>query len=200
VKPAILFDLDGVLIDTFDMWFHMANAAAREWGEPAISRERFAGCWGQGVAEDVEAFFPRQTLEEVERYYNANVFEHLDRLLVVSGAREVVQSLRDAGCRTCVVTNTPAPMARRLLDRAEITTDRLVGGTDVPRPKPAPDIVLRACEILRAQPGQAVLVGDSRYDREAARAAGVRFVGYRIDGDVRVDQLDRLPELLGVSV
>lgn len=194
-----MFDLDGVLVDTFDMWFEMANVAAREWGYPSISRERFGECWGQGVEQDVEVFFPRHASEKVERYYNANVLDHLDRLAVVPGARTAVRSLHDAGVRIGVVTNTPAPMARRLLERAGIFTDALVGGTDVARPKPAPDIVLRACEVLDVDRRGAVLVGDTHYDREAARAAGVRFVGYRTDGDPRIERLDRLPALLGVA-
>jgi phosphoglycolate phosphatase/AHBA synthesis associated protein len=44
-----------------------------------------------------------------------------------------------------------------------------------------------------------VVVGDSRYDREAARAAGVRFVGFRTDGDERLERLDLLPGLLGIA-
>jgi phosphoglycolate phosphatase/AHBA synthesis associated protein len=196
VKLAVLFDLDGVLVDTFEMWFHMANAAARHWGYPAVSRERFEACWGQGVEEDVETFFPRQTLDEVERYYNANVSAHLDRLVVMEAAPETVRALREAGHKTCVITNTPAPMAGRLLERAGIATDALVGGADVARPKPAPDMVHRACELLGVDSARAVVVGDSRYDREAARAAGVRFVGYRTDGDERIERLDRLADLL----
>jgi phosphoglycolate phosphatase/AHBA synthesis associated protein len=199
VKLAILFDLDGVLVDTFDMWLHMANAATRHWGYPPVTRERFRECWGQGIEADVETFFPRHDVDEVESYYNRNVSEHLERLIVVPGARETVRRLREAGCGACVVTNTPAPMARRLLEQAGIATDALVGGTDVVRPKPAPDIVLRGCELLGAAPSRAVVVGDSRYDREAARAAGVRFVGFRTDGDERLERLDLLPELLGIA-
>lgn len=199
MRLGVLFDLDGVLVDTFDMWFHMANAATRAWGYPAVSRERFEQCWGQGVEADVETFFPGHTLEDVECYYNENVLDHLDRLIVMPGAAETVSWLREAGCKTCVVTNTPAPMAARLLQRAGIETDALVGGTDVPKPKPAPDIVLRACETLDLRPDRAVMVGDSRFDREAAAAARVRFVGYKIDGDERIEQLHELPGLLGLS-
>ena len=55
---AVLFDLDGVLIDSWEVWFRVLNAAAAEWGYAAISRETFAGAWGQGLAADQERFFP----------------------------------------------------------------------------------------------------------------------------------------------
>jgi phosphoglycolate phosphatase/AHBA synthesis associated protein len=88
-----------------------------------------------------------------------------------------------------VITNTPAPVAWDMVRRAGGTPDLVVGGTDVPRPKPAPDMVLRACELLETPTGESLVVGDSRYDREAARAAGTRFAGLGIDGDVRIDRL-----------
>ena len=79
---------------------------------------------------------------------------------------------------------------------AELDPGALVGGTDVPHPKPAPDMVLRACELVGAQPSQAVVVGDSDYDRRAAAAAATRFIGLRTGGDPRLDRLGDLPRLL----
>ena len=65
-----------------------------------------------------------------------------------------------------------------------------------PRPKPAPDIVLRACELLGVAVTDAVVVGDSEFDRRAARAAGARFIGFRCRGDRRIEELDELLELV----
>jgi HAD superfamily hydrolase (TIGR01509 family) len=62
----------------------------------------------------------------------------------------------------------------------------------VPHAKPAPDLLLLACRELGVEPSQAMLIGDSRYDREAAKAAGVRFVGFGIDGDERIERLSEL--------
>jgi len=66
----------------------------------------------------------------------------------------------------------------------------------VPRAKPAPDVVLHALSKLQLDASQAWMVGDSRFDREAAGAAGVFFVGYTIDGDRRVASL---PEILSLT-
>ena len=70
----------------------------------------------------------------------------------------------------------------------------LVGGTDVAHPKPAPDMVIHACFRLGVAPGSAWVVGDTAYDRDAARAAGAHFAGLGIEGEVTLARLgDLLP-------
>jgi phosphoglycolate phosphatase/AHBA synthesis associated protein len=186
---AVLFDLDGVLVDSYQVWFHLLNGAARELGYPPISPEAFQSCWGQGIEADVEKFFHRHSVAEIETYYGDRFGDHLEHLGVVPEVPQVFETLRKRSLRTAVITNTPAPVAWDMVKRAGGTPDLVVGGTDVPRPKPAPDMVLRACELLETPTGESLVVGDSRYDREAARAAGTRFAGLGIDGDVRIDRL-----------
>jgi len=196
-RPAgLLFDLDGVLVDSYEAWFRVQNALARELGRPAISRDAFRAAWGQGVEDDVRAFYPDSTVAEVAAFYDLRFPEHLDHVEVMPGAAELIEELRGRGFPTCVITNTPAPLARRLLGMAEIVPDALVGGTDVPAPKPAPDMVRRGAELLGLDCERVAVIGDSRYDREAARAAGAAFIGFRIDGDRRVETLEEVLELL----
>ena len=194
---ALLFDLDGVLVETYGVWHAVINAFARERGYPPISDEAMQASWGQGVDADARTFFPGTSVAELEGFYNSRFADHLDGLSVMPGASRVTGRIRAAGVPTAVVTNTPAPLARDLLRRAGVEPDVLVGGTDVPRPKPAPDIVLRACELLGVVPEDAAVVGDSEFDRRAARAAGARFIGFRRPGDDRVDRLDELLDLIG---
>jgi phosphoglycolate phosphatase/AHBA synthesis associated protein len=189
---AVLWDLDGVLIDSYDVWFHVLNHTAREFGAAPVSREVFASGWGQGIEKDVERFFPDRTVREVEAFYHAHFMDHATHLRVDPDARAVIGAARAAGLTQALITNTPGPLARRILAAAELELDAVVGGTDVPRGKPAPDMVLEACRVLRVTTAQALVVGDSRYDRDAAAAANVRFVGLRIDGDRRIEGLAEL--------
>jgi len=186
---AVLFDLDGVLVDSYRVWFHLLNGAAEDLGYSPVSPELFQSCWGQGIEADVEKLFNRHTVAEIETYYGDHFRDHLEHLGVVPEVPRVFETLRERSMRSAVITNTPAPVAWDMVNRAGGTPDLLVGGTDVPRPKPAPDMVLRACELLEIPAGETLVVGDSRYDREAARAAGTFFAGLGIDGDVRIDQL-----------
>jgi phosphoglycolate phosphatase/AHBA synthesis associated protein len=193
---AVLFDLDGVLVDTYEAWFSLMNAAVRDLGFPPVSRERFRASWGQSTEADARDFFPGRTVAEVTRYFEANFAEHARHVGVNPHAGPVFEALRRAGRKIAVVTNSPAPVARAVLAAARLAPDALVGGTDVPRPKPAPDMVLRACERLAVAPPAAIMIGDSRFDREAAAAAGVRFVGLNLEGDVSVSTLDALLALV----
>ena len=196
---ALLFDLDGVLVDSFAVWHAVLDAFARERGYPRISLREMEASWGQGVDADARGFFPGTSVAELEAFYNDRFLDHLEHLEVTSGVAGIFAALRVGGIPTAVVTNTPAPLAKALLRRAEAEPDVLVGGTDVPRPKPAPDMVLRACELLFVAPAESAVVGDSEYDRRSASAAGTMFIGFRRAGDRRIDELGELPGLLGLE-
>jgi beta-phosphoglucomutase-like phosphatase (HAD superfamily) len=142
---AILFDLDGVLVDSYAVWFHLLAALAEELGYPPIGAEAFRAGWGQGIEADVRDFFPRHGTAALERLYAERLGRHLEHLVVPAEVPAVFAALRARRMGSAVVTNSPAGMARLLLERAGATPDVLVGGTDVPRPKPAPDSVLHAC-------------------------------------------------------
>ena len=175
---AVLFDMDGVLVDSFEAWLHLMNATARRFGCPPVGREQFRAVYGQPTEEDVRMFFPRQTVAEVEDFYDAHFGDYIDHVEANPDAPGVLAALRGMGLGVAVITNTPSPLARRILEGLGLAPDELVGGSDVPAAKPAPDMVLRACGLLGVAPDEALVVGDSAYDRQAAAAAGVRFAGW----------------------
>ena len=195
----MLFDLDGVLVDSYEVWFHLLEALARELGYPPVSRDAFRAGWGQGIEADVRRFFPRHTVPELERLYAERFEAHLGHLRVMEGVGDVFAALRWRALPTAVITNTPASMAGALVARAGAAPDVLVGGTDVPRAKPAPDMVLVACARLGVPPGRSWVVGDTAFDRAAARAAGARFAGLGLEGDVTLARLADLLAHLGAA-
>jgi phosphoglycolate phosphatase/AHBA synthesis associated protein len=125
---------------------------------------------------------------EVEAYYNRHFRDHAERVRTNPEAKKVLAALRERGCKIAVITNTPSPIARDVLRIAELEPDVLVGGTDVPRGKPAPDMVFKALDGMSVSKEKAILVGDSHFDREAAAAAGLRFIHYNIEAE----RLDRV--------
>jgi HAD superfamily hydrolase (TIGR01509 family) len=195
---AVLFDLDGVLVDSYEVWFHLVNHAARALGAAPVSRETFHACWGQGVVADVERLFPMTTVETLSRFYADHFADHLAHLRVDPDAPAVLAALARGGLVSAVVTNTPQPLAGRVVALAGVALP-VVGGTDVARPKPAPDMLEEACRRLGVDVPAGVMVGDSRHDLAAARAAGVPCVGVRLDADARIERLGDLPALLGVT-
>ncbi len=193
---AVLFDLDGVLVDSQEVWFAVLCAVAHDLGRPAVSRADFLAGWGQGIAADVERFFPGRTVAEIERRYDEAFAKHLDRLCFDPVGPAVLAELARRRVLTALITNTPGPLARAILARGGLALDAVVGGTDVPRGKPAPDMVLRACAELGVAPERAVVVGDTDYDRAAAAAAGVAFVGMRFGDGRRIERLDDVVALV----
>jgi HAD superfamily hydrolase (TIGR01509 family) len=194
----VLFDLDGVLIDSFEAWLRVTNRACRALGFDELTRERFRGSFGQGVEDDVDDFFPGRTFEEVDGFFHAHFLEEIEHVVVFPETGPTLRSLRKRGHPLAIVTNTRRGLAAEMLDALSLDTlvDTVVASGDAPRDKPAPDLVLLACERLGVQPGRSWFVGDSAFDREAAMAAGATFVGLGIDGTHRVE---RLGELLSVT-
>ncbi len=194
---AVLFDLDGVLVDSYQVWFRLMNAAAVRFRAEPVSASAFRAMWGQGVDADAEHL--GCTVDQLEGFYNDHFMSFGDAMAIDPAAGPVLERVRAAGLKTALVTNTPTPLAGQILAAAQLECDAVVGGTDVPSPKPAPDMVLRACVLLGVLPSKAVMVGDSGFDREAAAGANVRFVGVRIDGYRRVERLGELVDALGLG-
>ncbi len=196
---AILFDLDGVLIESYAVWFHLLNQTARELGYGEISPELYRESWGQSTLADRDRFFPAHSVEDVECFYQEHYFEHLEHLVVPGQVPEVFRRLREERIATAVVTNTQKSLAIAIVEKAGATPDVVVGGGDAPRGKPAPDSLLLASRLLNVGSDKAWMVGDTSFDREAARGAGIWFVGVGIEGDARIEVLGELLDLIPVS-
>ncbi|RPH52150.1 MAG: HAD family hydrolase [Planctomycetota bacterium] len=171
---AILFDLDGVLVDTYEVWFQLLNEVALRQGYPAIDAEAYRKSWGQGIEVDVSLYYKRHTVEQIRDEYGRYYGDFLHHLKVIEGAEKTLKSI---GLPKAVITNSPKGLAQRALSLAKLDSyfATVVGCDEVPRSKPAPDGILKACERLGVAPSETVMIGDSRFDEGAAKAAGTGF-------------------------
>ncbi len=218
---AVLFDLDGTLLDTVADITVALNCALAEQnlrtlarsevrrligqGAPALI-ERTLGCFGAaGKAADT-----RLLLDRFQHHY-ARIHEHGEiQTRAYRGVAWGLAELHALGFMLAVVTNKPRGIAVELLTRMSLAQwiQVVVGGdSGLPR-KPHPQTLLAACEQLGVPAAQALMVGDSQTDVLAARAAGLAAVvcvpyGYNEGADPRallcdrfVETIDDLPAML----
>lgn len=198
---AVLFDMDGVLVDTFSAWVAVVDECRRDRGLPALGPQGVQAIWGQGLSADCETLFPGEDPAVLAQDYDAAFGRQVGLIELESGAADAVAAIRGAGIPLALVTNSPVPLARRILQEVGLAGQFAVvaGGDEVRHGKPHPDLVLLALLRLGASAARSVLVGDTRLDVDAARAAEVPVIGYRIPGDARVESLLELPGLLGLG-
>jgi HAD superfamily hydrolase (TIGR01509 family) len=195
---AVLFDLDGVLVRSEEVWLGVLAEAGRRFRGRPVTREEFAPTFGQGTQADVEVFGLRCTPEELDRFYVENFRAHAQGLWIEPTAGEVLQALRGRGLKLAVVTNTVLPLAVEILAAAGLAPylHALACASEVRHPKPAPDLVRLALSRLGCPAEAAVMVGDSRFDEQAAGAAQVKFIGLGEVGAQRISRLSELAALL----
>lgn len=191
---AVLFDMDGVLVKSEEVWFKVCEAAGVRFRGRALSREEFFPTFGQGTAADIPVFGFACTVQELDAFYVAEFVRHLDAMWVNPEARPLLDQLAGQGVKLALVTNTVSPLAVQILARARLNGvfTSLATADRVTNAKPSPELVHLACRELGVPPSEAWMVGDSRFDRQAAQAAGVFFIGLGLDGDRRIERLAEL--------
>ena len=190
----VVFDLDGVLVDSFQCWWRLLNDTLEAHGKRPLTEEEFSVCWGQDVEADRRRFFPDWTVEGLIEHYTREFPRYASWIRPMEGAQETLDRLERAGKRIAVASNSPMAMVERLLELASLRRHvRWAAGVDlVPNGKPEPDLIEHVLREAGVSREEACYVGDSEFDARAARAARVHFIGYRREGDVRIESLREL--------
>ena len=178
---AVLFDMDGVLVDSEPIWYDVETALV----------ERMGGTWGPehqakciGGTIDwfcryvIELTGSERTPEDVEAEVTESMVARITEALTIhEGALELVDAVRDRGARTALVTSS----YRALVDPAMAWLgvdrfDAVIVGDEVSRGKPHPEPYLMACHRLGVSPLEAVVIEDAPNGIAAAEAAGCAVV------------------------
>ncbi len=195
---AVLFDLDGVLIDSFEVWRLLLNCALEGRGKPPLTEAEFNAVWGQGMEADIRMYFPDMTVSALQAFYEAHFGRFLQTLKVFPDTRDVVETLSSRGFKMAIASNSAPGIIAESLEAAGLKRffPVAVGAGGRLRGKPEPDTLLLAMKSIGARPSETVIVVDSPYDMEAGRSAGVLTVGLGLDGGAwRIERLRELLEL-----
>jgi phosphoglycolate phosphatase len=217
---AVLFDLDGTLLDTAADIARALNLALAEQQSAPFELERVRELIGRGAPVLIQRVIARLSPRPwpvdpvllLQRFYF-----HYDRMhegqefqaRAYPGVEEGLAQLHARGKRIAVVTNKARYAAAALLVHLGLSrwVDVVVGGDTAEHRKPHPQPLLHACQELQVAPAEALMVGDSATDVLAARAAGMRIVcvpyGYNegadprtLDCDAFIESVAELPGLL----
>ena len=200
-RTAVLFDLDGTLLDSIPDLSEACRRMMAELGRPPHPLEAIRTFVGKGMvnlvrrclvesgsAQDAEV---DAAVEVFRRHYAA---VNGERTVIYPGVVEALEALAVAGVPMACVTNKPAAFTGPLLERTGIARffQVTVSGDTLPDKKPHPAPLLHACAQLAVPAAAAWMIGDSANDAEAARAAGmpVLLVTYGYSEGMPVDSIE----------
>jgi HAD superfamily hydrolase (TIGR01509 family) len=181
---AILFDLDGTLVDTVPARIDAWAAVFAEVGIPATRAELepMIGIDGRRLAREAAAAAGRQLSDEeaeaIDRRSGALFDEHNRDPRPLPGAREVLRALDERDLTWAIATSSRREQVAASIRALGLPREpRIVDGSHVEHAKPAPDLLLLGARELGARPSDCWYVGDSTWDMRAAVAAGMVPIG-----------------------
>ena len=203
LPTAVVFDNDGLLLDTESVWTRAEEDLFELRGTEFTPADKLELV---GTSAEIAGGILERRLGEPGRA--AELIEELNELVVAElehgveamvGARELLHALRERGTPIGLVSNSPIAFVRRSLEiaRFEDRFDVVVSAHETAAPKPAPDPYLEACRRLGVDPGPAVVaLEDSPTGVAAARAAGLTVIGIPSLEGVALDEAHHIADSL----
>lgn len=197
---AVLFDLDGTLLDTIEDLAEAANRMLEEMRRPPRSRAEIHRFVGKGLArlvqrclgeDGLDPFLAEQAQDVFRRHYRVINGRHARIYLDVV---ETLTAMAGRGLKLACVTNKPTEFTQALLTHTDLARyfQAVICGDTLAVRKPDPAVLIHACSKLGVPPVQALMIGDSENDAKAARAAGipVLLVTYGYSEGIPVDTIE----------
>jgi pyrophosphatase PpaX len=179
--PYLLFDLDGTLIDTNELILRSFEHAFEIHKPNTYTREDILQHMGRPLREQMELFVPGKADELVETYRAFNIEQHDSLVVPFPSVQDVIRELHEAGCKMAIVTSKMRYTTQKGLDLCQLTPyfEVVVTADDTQKHKPDPEPLRKAMAALGAEPSRTLMVGDSPFDIQAGKAAGVATAGVK---------------------
>ena len=200
---AMLFDLDGTLVDTHGLivqcYEHTMQTHLNQPMRPEIW-ERLVGQPLDDIFQETYAHYETplspDLLHTLKLTYRAHMREHAHNIRAFPGVIEMLDGLRERSIRLAIVTTKHRHMAQYHLETSGLAEyfEFLVPGDEVTHPKPDAEPFLRALELLALPPSLVAHVGDSQHDITGAKAAGIYAIAALWGADNRDALLAAAPD------
>jgi phosphoglycolate phosphatase len=215
VIKGALFDMDGTLLESKEIWYDLLRAACVKFGYPELTYEDWASTYGQSMAMNVVRFMPGLDQALLDQYCYDSYAEHLEKMFILEGAEDSLELANVlTGNRTCLVTNCPWPITKLLLEAPKsqrirelltsedgslrvVCADDMVDGAKLAS-KPDPAMLHLAAQRVGLQARDCIMVGDSKFDVLAAENAGCAAVGIVAHAEVTLGGIAELAQVQNV--
>ena len=198
-KKAVLFDLDGTLMDSMWVWEDIDIEYLGRFGH-APTKDMQRAIEGMSFTETAQYFKQRygipDTVEEIKAEWNRMAYQvYAERVKLKPGAYGFLRKLREQGCRTGIASSNSRELIRACLEANGVADcfDSITISCEVAKGKPAPDIYLRAAETLQATPAECLVFEDIPMGILAAKNAGMDVCA--VEDDFSVDQREKIRSL-----
>jgi len=143
---AILFDMDGVLVDSLDAWFYVYNDTLKNFGFKELNKKEFAKGFGSPIEQDIKNHFIGKTIKEVSAQYNQSFLKRKNFVKLFPQSKKALENLKKRKIKLALLSNSTKFIVLSILKHHKIHKyfDVIVAMEDVKRRKPAPDMILKA--------------------------------------------------------
>lgn len=187
---AVIFDMDGVIIDSEPTHMKLENETYKKLGIEITEDEHhsFVGATSNYMWEALKNKYKlNQTLEELIEYDRNKYFKHLNSdecdIMLIEGVKELIQELHENGVKLAIASSSPLDVIDAIAKKFQIEEyfEAFVTGDYVKRSKPEPDIFIFAAEKLGVNAENCIVIEDSHNGVIAAKKAGMKCVGINSD-------------------
>ena len=198
---AVIFDVDGVLIDSEDLWYEIFKGLQRMYGQKTWRKDQFrehAGEFFSVFTKGQRQARAQEMEEEMGRYVLLNYFRFFEKIKIFPETKTVLANLRLGGIKLALATNTDHRLSLPTLRKFKLEKyfSTMVFRKDVRHYKPAPDMPRLALRRLGVKREEVIYVGDSIADQGSAGSAGIFFVGLGIPGDRQIKRIGEVPGVI----
>ena len=193
---AVIFDMDGVIIDSEPEHMKMENEIYKEMGIVVTEEEHhsFVGTTSHYMWEYLKNKHKlSESIEALVDYDRDRYFKYLNsgecEITLIHGVKELIEDLHDNGTKLAIASSSPLNVIETIARKFELEQffQAFVTGDYVKRSKPEPDIFLFAAEQLGVSPAECIVIEDSHNGVRAAKNAGMKCVGINSDAAGRQD-------------
>jgi len=183
---TIIFDVDGVLLDSTKKLKEFNKKIAKSLGLRIPKDHEISNLWGVSLEDFVKILWPDTDIEGYRRMTKKMFDEGKVKFSPMKGAINTLKKLEDLGFKLLIVTGRTKKYTIKHMKEAGFNMnmfDFIISSEDTKNHKPHPEPILHACHLLKVKPENTIYVGDSIFDYRSAKNAKVEFVAV-LTGDV----------------